>query len=142
MEAFNELNSMMKMAHDDGMMMSSIINWKCCDLTILFEWWHVDSCTGFFFTLVGLFVLTIAGEMMGAYKHPLATKLAIRPWLLEPLLLLFAWKRTLIGALMMLTMMSFNGYIILTITLASAVSKTVCMKNLTMDNQHESVLCH
>ena len=143
MEAFSEINSMMAMAHHEGMTMSSIINWKCCDLTILFSWWTVGSCTQLVFTLLALFLLTMSGEMVGAYKHPLATKLAVRPWLMDPLLLLFGWTRSLVGALMMLVMMTFNGYVILTITLASAMSRTVCMKHISLDDRDgEGIICH
>eukprot|EP00835_Amoeboradix_gromovi_P002063 NODE_108_length_19701_cov_0.369452.p10 type:complete len:144 gc:universal NODE_108_length_19701_cov_0.369452:3378-2947(-) len=143
MEAFTELNDMMNHAKHEGMTMPSIINWKCCDITVLFDFWHVGSCTQMVFTLMALFLLTMGGEMIGAYKHPLASKAASmgKPWLVSPMLLLFGWVRSIIAALMMLALMTFNGYIILAITLASAMSRTICLKNVQLDEQ-EGLICH
>ena len=132
---------MLAMAHHDGMKMSSIINWDCCGVQILFKAWTIQNCTQFTLTLVALFIITMTGELIGAYKHPLASKCAFKPYLMTPLLLLLGWTKTLIGALMMLVMMTFNGYIILTITAASALSRTVCTKSISLDDQ-EGILCH
>eukprot|EP00834_Sanchytrium_tribonematis_P006764 NODE_532_length_6386_cov_0.597264.p6 type:complete len:144 gc:universal NODE_532_length_6386_cov_0.597264:1046-1477(+) len=143
MEAFYEMNEMMKLAHDDHMKMSmhSLINWDCCHFTLLFQWWTISNMWQFLFTLMALFLLTLSSEYVGLNKHPLANKLSTKPWMNEPLLVLMGWYRSLMGSLMMLVMMSFNGWIILTITLASALSKTVILKKVNL-NEDEAVLCH
>jgi hypothetical protein len=53
--------------------------------------------------------------------------------MLEPMLFSISWMYTIINCLSMLIMMSFNGYLILTITAAKALGHYLFMKTVQLD---------
>ena len=101
-------------------MVGTIIDWSFHYNAILFSWWTAHTFLTFSMSLIIIFMLSVATEWS---KRRLPLLLLDREYLGKRSLTLLTLFQSLLSTILMLVLMTFNGYIILAIVLGTSAGR-------------------